>query len=147
MGLLTGLIGGAILRTVNTSPSSLARRLTPPKRPAPPVRSPLDTIVSGRVGPLGGAITRQRSMAPQPGVRPPEGKGIGYDQNGQWYIKAGYMVDRNGNIRKRPCMNVANPRAAVRALRRVRGFEKIARRIIKVTPKFKSKPTYRGKRK
>ena len=37
-------------------------------------------------------------------------------------------------IRKR---NIANGRALTRALSRVRGFEKIARRVIKVSPRYK----------
>lgn len=137
-----GLLKAGAARSLATSPASLARRMQPP----PKVRAPLDTIVSGRVGSIGGAITRQR-MAPPPvrmSSRVPARRGVGVDVNGQEYLLPGYMVDRNGQVRKRPRMNVANPRAAVRALRRVKGFEKIARQIIKVTPKFKSKPSYRG---
>ncbi len=142
------LLKGAKARTLATSSASLTKRLAPPMRPPPPVRQPLDTIIGGRVGPFGGAITRQRYGPPpvrQSSTRRAR-RGIGVDQNGQEYLLPGYMIDRNGNIRKRPSMNTANPRAAVRALRRVKGFEKIARQIIKVTPKFKSKPTFRGRK-
>lgn len=141
------LIKGAKARTLATSSQSLTRRLAPPMRPPPPVRQPLDTIIGGRIGPLGGAITRQRYGPPpvRQSTRTPSKRGVGIDQFGREYLLPGYMVDRNGNVRKRPRMNVANPRAAVRALRRVKGFEKIARQIIKVTPKFKSKPKYRGR--
>lgn len=139
-GLIKTALAGGVRRTLATK--NLTGRLQPP----PQIRPPLDTIMAGRIGPIGGALTRQRYGPPpvRQSPRAPSKRGVGIDVNGQEYLKPGYMVDRNGNVRKRPSMQVANPRAAVRALRRIRGFEKIARQIIKVTPKFKSKPTYRG---
>lgn len=58
---------------------------------------------------------------------------------------AGRMTKRGGfTMRRRPRMRATNTRPLLRALRRVRAFERIARRVIHVTPHFRRRPHVRG---
>lgn len=147
MGLLAGFVAGAVGRTIGGAVNRFQDAARKQQVPVIPKR---DTLIGARVGPMGGTLTVDRKFGSAgtgpKGCKTAVDRGMYVDQNNNVCIRPGYMVNRKGKVQKRPSMNVANPRAAVRALRRVKGFEKIARQIIKVTPKFKSKPTYRGRK-
>jgi hypothetical protein len=71
---------------------------------------------------IGGALARRAYAGPRP-------------------TKAGGMT-----MRRRPRMQVTNTRALKRALRRTRGFAKIARQVLATSKSFKTKPRF-GRRK
>jgi len=50
-----------------------------------------------------------------------------------------YAKDGSGRIVRNRRMNVANPRALRRSMRRVQGFEKLAKRTIQFTRRVKMK--------
>lgn len=113
-----------------------------PRLPAPP-------------GTIGGAITfpggTMVSTAWQPGQRIPgiKGGGTGGGPPGRMpaslgpvgQCPTGYHLAKDGSgrmVRNRR-MNIANPRALRRAMRRVQGFEKLAKRTITFTRRTKIK--------
>ena len=107
-------------------------------------------------GTLGGAITfpggtqvglgfTGRALVPGQGRLPPytaAGPGVlpGGGRGGQM-IPSGYHFakDGSGRLVRNRRMNVANPRALRKAMRRVQGFEKLARRTIVFTRRVKMK--------
>jgi hypothetical protein len=50
-------------------------------------------------------------------------------------IAAGYIIDKNGKVRRKGHMQVTNTRALRRSMRRVEGFARIARRTMTFTHK------------
>ena len=67
--------------------------------------------------------------------------GVGYADNGTGCCPRGFHLAKDGSgrcVRNRR-MNVANPRALRRSMRRVQGFEKLARRTISFTRRVKMK--------
>ena len=72
---------------------------------------------------------------PQVGLGPQAaGAGMGVVPSGYHYAK-----DGSGRIVRNRRMNVANPRALRRSMRRVQGFEKLAKRTIQFTRRVKMK--------
>jgi len=69
-----------------------------------------------------------------PGVLPYGGAGVAHPPSGYHYAK-----DGSGRIVRNRRMNIANPRALRRAMRRVQGFEKLARRTITFTRRTRMK--------
>ena len=69
-----------------------------------------------------------------PGVLPAGGRGGQLMPSGYHFAK-----DGSGRIVRNRRMNVANPRALRRSMRRVQGFEKLARRTISFTRRVKMK--------
>jgi len=69
-----------------------------------------------------------------PGVLPGGGRGGAVVPSGYHFAK-----DGSGRIVRNRRMNVANPRALRRSMRRVQGFEKLARRTITFTRRTKMK--------
>lgn len=122
-------------------------------------------IVGGLIGgPIGAAIVGGtagvaigKSMVPVPGApaAPPSMPGVGMIQpvvagvvqgamagwGGGGVCPSGYHPAKDGSgrcVRNRR-MNVANPRALRRSMRRVKGFEKLARRTISFTKRVRIK--------
>ena len=78
-----------------------------------------------------------RAIAGQPPPAPPgpyAGAGMGACPSGYHYAK-----DGSGRMVRNRRMNVANPRALRRSMRRVQGFEKLAKRTIQFTRRVKMK--------
>ena len=73
-------------------------------------------------------------MASGPGVLPGVGRGGSMVPSGYHFAK-----DGSGRLVRNRRMNVANPRALRRSMRRVQGFEKLARRTITFTRRVKMK--------
>jgi len=69
-----------------------------------------------------------------PGVLPSGGRGGAMVPSGYHFAK-----DGSGRIVRNRRMNIANPRALRRSMRRVQGFEKLARRTITFTRRVKMK--------
>ncbi len=125
-GIIGGPIGMAIGGAVSVS-------RTPPTFPPPPgtigggISFPGGTQVVGQYLPrLPGAVARGAAGMPG-GVAGacPSGYHLAKDGSGRW-------------VRNRR-MNVANPRALRKAMRRVQGFEKLAKRTIQFTRRVKMK--------
>lgn len=68
------------------------------------------------------------------GVKPYGGRGGGMVPSGYHYAK-----DGSGRVVRNRRMNIANPRALRRAMRRVQGFEKLAKRTISFTRRTRMK--------
>jgi len=85
----------------------------------------------------GGAMVPGRGRLPPftargPGVLPSGGRGGQLVPSGYHFAK-----DGSGRLVRNRRMNVANPRALRRSMRRVQGFEKLARRTITFTRRVK----------
>ncbi len=133
-----GPIGGALVATAGGGGG------------APPTQFPVAP------GTIGGAVTMPggmrfstaytpRAMVPGqgrlppytatgPGVLPAGGRGGAMIPSGWHYAK-----DGSGKLVRNRRMNVANPRALRRSMRRVQGFEKLARRTITFTRRTRMK--------
>jgi len=96
-------------------------------------------------GPAGAAVSLGTALSrrlPTPaGVGFPGVPGIAAAFGAARGAFAGRTTKRGGfTMRRRPRMRVTNTRPLLRALRRVRGFERIARRVIHVSPRFRRRP-------
>lgn len=123
----------------------------PTKPSAPPLQFPVPQIagggfpVAGQVTFPGGISVSGGVMVPGRGRLPPytaRGPGVlpGGGRGGQM-VPSGYHFakDGSGRLVRNRRMNVANPRALRRSMRRVQGFEKLARRTISFTRRVKMK--------
>ena len=91
------------------------------------------------LGYSGGALVPGQGRLPPytaagPGVLPGGGRGGQMIPSGYHFAK-----DGSGRLVRNRRMNVANPRALRKAMRRVQGFEKLARRTIVFTRRVKMK--------
>lgn len=140
--LIGGIIGGPVGMAVGAAGGGAVG----PYRGAPPMRIP---------GTVGGALTFPGgtgiSLGYAPGQVVPgiKGGGIGGGPAGRYpaslgplgQCPTGYHLAKDGSgrmVRNRR-MNIANPRALRRAMRRVQGFEKMAKRTIQFTRRVKMK--------
>ncbi len=115
-----------------------------PPRAGPEV-PPMPGTVGGQITFPGGTTVGGQFLVPGqgrlppftatgPGVLPGGGRGGGMVPSGYHYAKDGSMrIVRNRR------MNIANPRALRRAMRRVQGFEKLAKRTISFTRRVRMK--------
>jgi len=140
------LIGGAIAGPFG---AMVGGAISAPK-PRAPTQFPL---VAQRPGiPIGGAISfpggvsvSGQTMIPGKGRLPPftaTGAGVlPAGGRGGSMMPSGYHFakDGSGRLVRNRRMNVANPRALRRSMRRVQGFEKLARRTITFTRRVKMK--------
>ena len=110
-----GTVGGAITFPGGTSLSGAIVPYKDPRAPGGQYRLPPYTARGAGVLPYGGA-------------------GVAAPPSGYHYAK-----DGSGRIVRNRRMNVANPRALRRSMRRVQGFEKLAKRTIQFTRRVKMK--------
>lgn len=129
-GVIGGLGGGSAPRTV-------------PRLPAPPgqvggaITFPGGTSIGMGYAPT--PMTPGRGRLPPytatgPGVLPGGGRGGTMMPSGYHFAK-----DGSGRLVRNRRMDVANPKALRKAMRRVQGFEKLARRTITFTRRVKMK--------
>jgi len=140
--ILGGLIGGPIGAAVGAASSgggpAPGRQLTIPGTVGGAITFPGGTGL--QVGYSPGTRVIQQGVgrlppftATGPGVLPGGGRGQ-IMPSGYHYAK-----DGSGRIVRNRRMNVANPRALRRSMRRVQGFEKLAKRTIQFTRRVKMK--------
>jgi len=134
--IIGGMIGGV--------PGALiagAGGAAQPRLPAPPgtiggaISFPGGTTISSAYQPMGSGM----ALVGQRGGRPSLGRMTG--PPGGDVCPTGYHLAKDGSgrmVRNRR-MNIANPRALRRAMRRVQGFEKLAKRTIQFTRRTKIK--------
>jgi len=131
VGLAIGGIGGGGGKpgpgTALTVPGSIGGSLTMPGGLSFGINVPVAPMTpgQGRLPPY---------TATGPGVLPAGGRGGQLMPSGYHFAK-----DGSGRIVRNRRMNVANPRALRRSMRRVQGFEKLARRTISFTRRVKMK--------
>ena len=137
-GMLGGPLGAAVGGAVGGGAKPQAPRMQFPMVPS-------GTQFVGGVTMPGGASISGGVMVPGRGRLPPftaTGAGVlpGGGRGGQM-IPSGYHFakDGSGRLVRNRRMNVANPRALRRSMRRVQGFEKLARRTITFTRRTKMK--------
>ena len=136
-GAIGGWLGGQGFSGYGTEPPVMV----PPSRPLPTIPGQ----VGGQITFPGGTTVGGQFLVPGqgrlppftatgPGVLPGGGRGGGMIPSGYHYAKDGSMrIVRNRR------MNIANPRALRRAMRRVQGFEKLAKRTISFTRRVRMK--------
>jgi len=115
VGAVIGTVGGVIAGTASRPPAG------PPAAPPP--------------GAIGGAVSFPGGTTVSVAGVLPSHAAVGA------HAPAGYHLDkatRSRWVRNRR-MNVANPRALRKAMRRVQGFEKLAKRTIQFTRRVKMK--------
>jgi len=134
--VIGGLIGGPIGATLGGAVGGGG----PPRLPAPPgtiggaISFPGGTMISTAWQPAG-VTTRGRGSSVLGGMVPSGAAPAG------GVCPTGYHLAKDGSgrmVRNRR-MNIANPRALRRAMRRVQGFEKLAKRTITFTRRTKLK--------
>ena len=140
------VIGGMIGGPLGAAIGGAATAGSGPKI-APPMQFPVPA------GSIGGAISfpggttvstayTGRAMVPGQGPLPPFAPGgVGQAGRGGTMVPSGYHFakDGSGRLVRNRRMNVANPRALRRSMRRVQGFEKLARRTITFTRRTRMK--------
>jgi len=144
-GIAGPIIGGAIGGWIGGS-DPYGQTTTPISFPRPQAGLPtVPGVAGGQITFPGGTtvggmfqVPGQGRLPPYtatgPGVLPGGGRGGGMIPSGYHYAKDGSMrIVRNRR------MNIANPRALRRAMRRVQGFEKLAKRTISFTRRVKMK--------
>jgi len=124
--IVGGLIGGPIGAVIGGIAGGTAVAVQQPATPA----------IAPPPGSIGGAVTFPGgARVSVGGVLPLAGTGAGAIQ------PAGYHLDKKTRTRwvRNRRTNVANPRALRKAMRRVQGFEKLAKRTISFTRRVKMK--------
>jgi len=131
-GLVVGAVAGtpgvpAPYRGVPTIPGTLGGAITFPGGTSISTAYTGGTMVpgQGRLPPF---------TATGPGVLPGGGRGGALMPSGYHFAK-----DGSGRLVRNRRMNVANPRALRKAMRRVQGFEKLAKRTIQFTRRVRMK--------
>ena len=137
-GLIGGPIGAALGSAVSSPRTPAIRPQAQPGLVGGAITCPGGTGLSLGYQP-GGAIVPGRGRLPPftaagPGVLPAGGRGGQMIPSGYHFAK-----DGSGRLVRNRRMNVANPRALRRSMRRVQGFEKLARRTITFTRRVKMK--------
>ncbi len=140
--ILGGLIGGPIGAIVG---GALGGRAPAPTQFPMVPQAGGGFPIAGQVTMPGGASFAVGAMVPGrgrlppytatgPGVLPAGGRGGQMVPSGYHFAK-----DGSGRLVRNRRMNVANPRALRRSMRRVQGFEKLARRTITFTRRTRMK--------
>lgn len=143
--VLGGLLGGWAAGQTGGTYVPPGPIMVPPTFPQPRAGVGTPPIIGGAVTFPGGASFTGQVMLPGQGRLPPftaTGPGVlpAGGRGGQM-IPSGYHFakDGSGRLVRNRRMNIANPRALRRAMRRVQGFEKLARRTITFTRRVKMK--------
>jgi len=140
--VLGGLIGGpagAVIGQMGSGGGSKTKKaLTIPGTFGGQVAFPGGVSVSGAWQP-GQIVPGQGRLPPftatGPGVLPGGGRGGGVCAPSGWH----FAKDGSGRLVRNRRMNVANPKALRRSLRRIQGFEKLVRRTFTVSGTVKPK--------
>ncbi len=139
--VLGGLIGGPIGAVIG---GGIGGRSTPPIAPPMAPQIPASQEYYTRLGPF---TQQSRKITPvprfvgTPGVTPLAIAHGGGMVNSAGCCPVGYHLDKKTGTRcvRNRRMNTCNPRALRRAMRRVQGFEKLAKRTIVFTRRTKLK--------
>ena len=140
--LLGGMVGGPIGAAAGSAAAgggkpSPGKALTLPGTFGGAVSFPGGVGIQGMFQP-GAVVPGQGRLPPftatGAGVLPAGGRGGSLIPSGYHFAK-----DGSGRLVRNRRMNVANPRALRRSMRRVQGFEKLARRTISFTRRVKMK--------
>jgi len=131
-----GIVAGAVVGA--QPPAKMTPRMpTVPGTFGGAISFPGGTSISTAYAP-GGMVPGQGRLPPYtaagPGVLPGGGRGGQMVPSGYHFAK-----DGSGRLVRNRRMNVANPRALRKAMRRVQGFEKLAKRTIQFTRRVKMK--------
>lgn len=111
--------------TAKLAPVTVNTMAIAPRAPSPLVSAPaLGKFLVDKVSQVTRAVTTS------PGKAAAEVVARGQPTFGQGGI---YRYNRDGSMRKRPRMNVTNPRALRRAIRRANGFAKLAKKVLRFT--------------
>ena len=126
--MVGGPVGAVIGGFASGPPKPKTRALTVPGTVGGQISFPGGTTVG--LGFQPGALVPGQGRLPPftasgPGVLPGGGRGSGMVPSGWHFAK-----DGSGRLVRNRRMNVANPRALRRAMRRAQGFEKLAKRAI-----------------
>jgi len=140
--ILGGMLGGPVGMAAGTAvagsgkkPSFSVVNYAPPGQLTGTVGFPGGTSVSAGYMPMQPMQGRLPPFtAAGAGVLPAGGRGGSLVPSGYHFAK-----DGSGKLVRNRRMNVANPRALRRSMRRVQGFEKLARRTISFTRRVKMK--------
>ena len=129
IGSMVGGPVGAVIGGLGSSPPKpKTRALTVPGTVGGQISFPGGTSIGLGFQP-GAMVPGQGRLPPftatGPGVLPGGGRGVGMVPSGYHFAK-----DGSGRLVRNRRMNVANPRALRRAMRRAQGFEKLAKRAI-----------------
>ena len=121
-GIVGGPVGAVIAGAAGGAAATKPRAAPPPALPAPP-------------GSIGGAVSFPGGTTVSVAGVLPTHAAIGA------HAPAGYHLDKATKSRwvRNRRMNIANPRALRKAMRRVQGFEKMAKRTISFTRRVKMK--------
>jgi len=137
------LLGGAIGGWLGSGGVGGGPIMVPPTFPQPQAGTPPG--FGGAITFPGGTTVGGQFMLPGQGRLPPftaTGPGVlpGGGRGGGM-IPSGYHLAKDGSQRivRNRRMNIANPRALRRAMRRVQGFEKLAKRTISFTRRVRMK--------
>ena len=137
-GMLGGPAGAAIGGMIDGGSRPIPRLPAPPGTVGGAVTFPGGTSIGLGYAPSTVAVPGRGRLPPftatGPGVLPAGGRG-------GTMAPQGYHLDKRTGTRwvRNRRMNVANPRALRRSMRRVQGFEKLARRTITFTRRVKMK--------
>ncbi len=137
--LISGAVGGWLAgQGMGQDPIQVPPTFPSPQAGAPPFGGGQISFPGGGFPPGQFLVPGQGRLPPftatGPGVLPAGGRGGGLVPSGYHYAKDGSMrIVRNRR------MNIANPRALRRAMRRVQGFEKLAKRTISFTRRVRMK--------
>jgi len=137
------LIGGAIGGWLGVQDPRQPPIMVPPTFPSPQIGIP--TYGGGAITFPGGTPFPPQTLVPGQGRLPPftaTGAGVlPYGGRGGGMVPSGYHYAKDGSQRivRNRRMNIANPRALRRAMRRVQGFEKLAKRTISFTRRVRMK--------
>lgn len=137
-GVLGGPVGAAVMGLGGAKPSPPSQfPMVPQAGGGFPVGGAI--TFPGGISLSGGAMIPGRGRLPPftatgPGVLPSGGRGGAMIPSGYHFAK-----DGSGRLVRNRRMNVANPRALRRSMRRVQGFEKLAKRTIQFTRRVKMK--------
>ena len=137
-GIVGGPVGAAITGVVGGGkPAAPQQQFRLPGTVAGGISMPGGVQVAGQYTPgamVPGAGRLPPYTAAGPGVLPAGGRGGQMVPSGYHFAK-----DGSGRLVRNRRMNVANPRALRRSMRRVQGFEKLARRTITFTRRTRMK--------
>lgn len=140
--VLPGPFGG-VARAANRVLGGTAGRSAGVPAPPPMLNARMpggSTTFLGARGPLGVQVGFERTTGATASAAITGGGGgcpQGYHLNKSgYYTRAGYVPPRSKCVRYRR-MNVGNARALRRGLRRARGFEKLARKVIVASKRYK----------